>query len=84
MLLDYSVQANVALVRLRSRVDFQMPFQVCGRDETLGANVTFVGTFARVRPQMLREGAQPGELFLANVAPMRFLSRVHHAVAVQG
>ena len=30
------------------------------------------------------EVGQSAELFLANVAPMRFLSRVHHAVVVQG
>ena len=35
-------------------------------------------------PQMVVEGAQSAELFFANFASMRLLSRVHHAVLVQG
>ena len=57
-----------------------MLFQTGRPSETLGANVAFKRTFARVRSQVVFERSR----YLANFAPMRLLSRVQHAVVLQG
>ena len=44
--------ANVALVRLLTRVESQMRCQVGGQGETLGAKIAFKRTFARMHPHM--------------------------------
>ena len=75
--------ANFALVRFLPCVHHAVVLQGAGLHETLGANVTFVRTFARVRPHMGREVTQQSELLLANFASMRLLYRVHTAVVVQ-
>ena len=75
--------ANVALVRFLPRVDFQMRFQVVGLRKTFGAKVAFKRAFARVRPQMILQMFHPTEPLLANLALVRLLSRVHHAVVMQ-
>ena len=73
--------ANVALVRLLTRVESQMRLQGRGHGETLGAKFAFKRTVNRVHPHMVSEVAQVGETIRTNVALV--LSRVHHAVVMQ-
>ena len=51
--------------------------------KNLGANFALKQTFARMCPQMVREGLKSAELFLANSTVVWILSRVQHVVAMQ-
>lgn len=73
-------RAELALVRLLSRVEPQVGFEIAGAAEPLVTNLTLVGFFSRVYQIVLLEVSQLREAFIASLAFKWSLSAVYSEV----
>lgn len=75
--------AELALVRLLSRVEPQVGFEIAGAAEPLVTNLTLVGFFSRMYQIVLLEVSQLREALIASLAFKWSLSTVYSEVHLQ-